>query len=253
MLFPARKKYLGLAALLFAGIMVILGGVVYADKSAIISESDAYTEPMDLTAPQMDEPIPEEAEQFDMFVDEGETSNNSPLVPPEAQTQEISPADGQARHLKSIKERWKEERKFRNADEQYDLDNYENDLVIRTQDGQDYYFSLELAIHPKEQQRGLMYRESMPKMHGMLFVFNAMAKRSFWMDNTLIPLDIIFIDQYGRIDHIHHMAKPLDRSLISSPNPSYAVLEINGGMANELGIEEGDTILHTVFKNRHTE
>jgi len=130
---------------------------------------------------------------------------------------------------------------------------FEHDLLIKTEDGRQYNFSVEMALTPPEQQKGLMFREEMPEMHGMLFVFGSEHVRSFWMKDTLIPLDIIFVEKNGRIQHIHSMAKPLDESLISSGAPSYAVLEINGGMADKLELNAGDYIFHEAFRNTNLE
>lgn len=130
---------------------------------------------------------------------------------------------------------------------------FEHDLLIKTKDGRRYTFTIELALTPAEQQKGLMFREDMPEMHGMLFVFGSEDVRSFWMKNTLIPLDILFIEKTGRIQHIHPMAKPLDESMVTSGKPSYAVLEINGGMADKLGLDVGDYIFHEAFRNTNLE
>ena len=130
---------------------------------------------------------------------------------------------------------------------------YAHDLLVKTQDGRQYSFNVELALTPSEQQKGLMFREKMPDMQGMLFVFGSEYVRSFWMKDTLIPLDIIFVEKTGRIQHIHSMAKPLDESLISSGAPSYAVLEINGGMADKLELNAGDYIFHEAFRNTNLE
>ena len=130
---------------------------------------------------------------------------------------------------------------------------FSRNILLKTEDGRRYNFDVELALTPKEQQKGLMFREEMPEMHGMLFVFGSEFTRSFWMKNTLIPLDIIFIERDGRIQHVHSMAKPLDESAVSSGAPSYAVLEINGGLANKLDIKPGDYIYHEAFRNRNLE
>ncbi|MAE50290.1 MAG: hypothetical protein CMH27_00620 [Micavibrio sp.] len=130
---------------------------------------------------------------------------------------------------------------------------FSRNILLKTADGRRYNFDVELALTPKEQQKGLMFREEMPEMHGMLFVFGSEFTRSFWMKNTLIPLDIIFIERDGRIQHVHSMAKPLDESAVSSGAPSYAVLEINGGLANKLDIKPGDYIYHEAFRNRNLE
>lgn len=141
----------------------------------------------------------------------------------------------------------------RDAEDEYSEENYENDVVIRTQDGQDYYFSIELALTGEEQSKGLMWRKSMPEMHGMLFVFHSMDQRAFWMKNTLIPLDMIFIEEDGRIGHIHSNAQPLSEAHVTSQGEAMAVLEINGGLSDKLGLQAGDMVLHTAFKNRHME
>ena len=130
---------------------------------------------------------------------------------------------------------------------------FEHDLLIKTEDGRQYAFTVELALTPAEQSKGLMFREKMPEMHGMLFVFGSEFVRSFWMKDTLIPLDMIFIEKDGRIQHIHSMAKPLDESPITSGDPAYAILEINGGMADKLGLDEGDYIFHEAFRNTNLE
>ncbi len=122
-------------------------------------------------------------------------------------------------------------------------------VTIKTQEGKRYLFDVELALTPKAQEKGLMNRESLPQTTGMLFVFNSNEPRTFWMKDTLIPLDIIFIRQDGIIDHIHSMAKPLDRSFVTSQHAAWAVLEINGGLCDKLGIREGDMVYHPVFRN----
>ena len=94
-----------------------------------------------------------------------------------------------------------------------------------------------------------MHRTEMADNAGMLFVFGDVAMRSFWMKNTLIPLDMLFIHSDGTIHHIHHNAKPQDLTSITSKYPSLAVLELNGGTADKMGIKEGDVVEHTYFKN----
>ena len=125
----------------------------------------------------------------------------------------------------------------------------QNVLTIQTADGP-RVFHIELALYPKDQEQGLMNRKSMPQDAGMLFVFNDVDKRVFWMKDTLIPLDMLFIDKDGRINHIHHMARPLDETQITSLRPAKAVLEVNGGITDTLGIKEGDKIIHPVFRNQ---
>lgn len=120
---------------------------------------------------------------------------------------------------------------------------------IVSREGKTHKFQLEIAAAPQEQARGLMFRESMPEDHGMLFVFGHEAVRTFWMRNTLIPLDILFLDVDGRIVKIHENAKPKDETQISSELPVFAAIEINGGAARKRGIAVGDTALHQMFGN----
>lgn len=122
-------------------------------------------------------------------------------------------------------------------------------LQITSVSGQTHSFDVEVALTPKEQARGLMFRESMGDDEGMLFYFGGdEAERGFWMKNTLIPLDIIFIKADGVIHHIHENAIPHDLTSIRSKGPAAAVLEINGGLASKIGIQKGDKVKHTVFQ-----
>ncbi len=122
-------------------------------------------------------------------------------------------------------------------------------ITIQKSDGQSVVFDVEMALSLKDQEKGLMHRTSMPNNEGMLFLFPGLGQRIFWMKNTLIPLDILFIDMDGTILHIHHMAKPQDLTQITSEEPSRAVLELNGGISAKLGIKKGDKILHALFRN----
>jgi uncharacterized membrane protein (UPF0127 family) len=102
---------------------------------------------------------------------------------------------------------------------------------------------LEVAATPQERNRGLMYRESLPDGHGMLFVFDDDADHEFWMKNTLIPLDMIFIDAGRRVVGVHANATPLSTALISVGAPSRYVLEVPGGWAARRGVARGDRVL----------
>ena len=95
-----------------------------------------------------------------------------------------------------------------------------------------------------------MFREHMDDTHGMLFLFPNRTFRSFWMKNTLIPLDMLFIDVDGRIKKVHHSAVPGSLDTIPSDHPVSAVLEINGGLAKRLGIRVGDIVEHPAFRQR---
>ena len=109
-------------------------------------------------------------------------------------------------------------------------------------------FNVEIADDPQEQARGLMNRESMPASSGMLFVYPEPSPASFWMRNTLIPLDMIFTDANGVVTHIHHEAVPLDETSIFGGNEVKTVLEINGGLARKIGIKVGSEMRHPAFE-----
>lgn len=104
-------------------------------------------------------------------------------------------------------------------------------------------FEVELALNNEDRARGLMYRRQMDDFAGMLFVFPDVKEAAFWMKNTLIPLDMIFIDENGIIQNIHSNAIPGDLTRIDAGQPVKAVLEINGGMAQKAGISVGNKIL----------
>lgn len=110
-------------------------------------------------------------------------------------------------------------------------------------------FDVELALNDAERARGLMYREKLGPYDGMLFDFHQDAPVSFWMKNTLIPLDMVFIAGDGTIKHVHANAVPLSTDAIPSQFPVRAVLEINGGSARLLGIKPGDKVKHAIFGN----
>ena len=103
---------------------------------------------------------------------------------------------------------------------------------------------VEVADDQAERAQGLMHRKSMSAGAGMLFVYQKTAPSTFWMENTLIPLDMLFADESGRITHIHHNAVPLDRTLISSAGPVRYVLEINAGLSRALGLSVGSELRH---------
>jgi uncharacterized membrane protein (UPF0127 family) len=110
-------------------------------------------------------------------------------------------------------------------------------------------FDVEIASQPIDLHVGLMFRKEMAKDRGMLFEFGDEPKEeSFWMKDTLIPLDMIFVAADGHIVNIHPNARPGDITPIPSLEPVTAVLEINGGMAEGLGIKVGDKVLHPYFK-----
>jgi len=114
-------------------------------------------------------------------------------------------------------------------------------LVVTTPAGK-HAFTIEWAVTPDERERGLMYRKTMPRDHGMLFDFQTEQSVAFWMRNTYLPLDMLFIDAAGTVKRIERKATPLSDRVIPSGAPIRYVFEINGGRADALGISEGDTV-----------
>ena len=112
-------------------------------------------------------------------------------------------------------------------------------------------FSVELATNDAERERGLMYRKSMPEGHGMLFDFGYPQPTAFWMHNTYISLDMIFIRSDGVIMRVAENTKPMSDDLVPSGAPVRAVLEVIGGTARELGIKAGDKVINPIFGKSH--
>ena len=113
-----------------------------------------------------------------------------------------------------------------------------------------HVFSVELADNDAERAKGLMYRKELPEGQGMLFDFHREQDVSFWMQNTYISLDMIFIRADGRILRIAENTEPLSTRLIPSGGPVRAVLEIIGGSARKLGIAPGDRVAAPIFNAR---
>jgi len=111
-------------------------------------------------------------------------------------------------------------------------------------------FLVELAVTPEETSRGLMFRRSLPEGQGMLFDFQRDQELSFWMKNTYIPLDMIFIRSDGRIHRIAENTEPLSERLVPSLGPARAVLEVIAGTARKFGLAPGDRVAHPIFRNR---
>ncbi len=105
-------------------------------------------------------------------------------------------------------------------------------------------FSVELADDAKERARRLMHRDSLATSAGMLFVYPYPQKVAFWMRNTLIPLDMIFLDETGTVTRIHENAVPGDETPVSGGKDILFVLEINGGMSGKLGLGVGSVMRH---------
>jgi uncharacterized membrane protein (UPF0127 family) len=110
-------------------------------------------------------------------------------------------------------------------------------------------FTVELAETPEQMEQGLMFRRAMAPDAGMLFDYKAPTVATMWMRNTLIPLDMLFVDARGHIVNIHERAVPQSLDVIAAAAPVRAVIELNGGTAARLGIAPGDHVQHPIFGN----
>ena len=105
-------------------------------------------------------------------------------------------------------------------------------------------FSVEIVDTEESRAQGLMHRERLPRSNGMLFIYDTPTEPSFWMRNTLIPLDMIFVDPTGQVTRIHPDAIPHDTTPIPGGPNVLMVLEINGGLSKMLGMTEGSEMRH---------
>jgi uncharacterized protein len=121
-----------------------------------------------------------------------------------------------------------------------------SELTIETAKGPQH-FAIELAQSEQQMMQGLMYRRALAPEAGMLFEYPKPQPVSFWMKNTLIPLDMLFIGADGRILEIHERAIPLSLEPITCDRQVLGVLEVNGGTAERLGLKPGDRIRHALF------
>ena len=112
-------------------------------------------------------------------------------------------------------------------------------------------FTVELATNDDERSRGLMFRKELPEGRGMLFDFSPEQPVSFWMHNTFISLDMIFIRADGRILRIAENTEPMSDRLVPSGGPVRAVLEVIAGTARKLGIAPGDRVESPIFTGGH--
>jgi uncharacterized membrane protein (UPF0127 family) len=110
-------------------------------------------------------------------------------------------------------------------------------------------FEIDMATTEPQREHGLMFRKELGAYEGMLFDFFREQPVSFWMKNTLIPLDMVFIAADGTVRHVHANAVPMSTDTIPSEAAVRAVLEINGGTARLLGIKPGDKVKHAIFGN----
>ena len=133
---------------------------------------------------------------------------------------------------------------FTNANADTNKITFQNSsLTIQTKDSE-YIFNIEIAVTEKERSRGLMYRKELKQTEGMLFLYPEKQIIKMWMKNTLIPLDMIFINNSGKIIDIFKMTIPKDLTPIGPDVKLKGVLEINGGLTSYLNINKGDFIIH---------
>ncbi len=121
----------------------------------------------------------------------------------------------------------------------------EGELSIRKSDSTTIKLDIEIADNEYETETGLMYRDQMKEDRGMLFIFDSAQLKNFYMKNTEIPLDILYITPNKKIATIVKNAVPFDESSLSSQVPVQYVLEINGGMADKWGLAKGDQVRWT--------
>ena len=123
-----------------------------------------------------------------------------------------------------------------------------SELSIITSNGSRHNFLIEVARTEEEKKIGLMFRKTLAKNAGMLFLYKREALRLMWMKNTFIPLDILFIDKKGVIKRVVKRTVPHSLATISSRQSVLAVLELRGGITSSLDIKKGDRIEHPAFK-----
>ncbi|WP_297773376.1 DUF192 domain-containing protein [uncultured Roseovarius sp.] len=119
-----------------------------------------------------------------------------------------------------------------------------DDVAMLRSDAGTARFRVEVADDKAERAQGLMNRETLSMSAGMLFIYPEPQRVGFWMKNTLIPLDMIFLDETGTVKKVHHEAQPLDETPIMGGSGILAVLEINGGLSRKIGISEGWMMRH---------
>ena len=121
-----------------------------------------------------------------------------------------------------------------------------SEIWIETQTGREH-FIVEVAVTPKQRQQGLMFRSKMPLDRGMLFNFGNEVRLAMWMKNTLIPLDMLFVNKKGTIHNIVQNTVPLSLQTIPGGGPTLVVIELNAGVTQQLRINAGDKVIHEIF------
>ncbi|RMD64741.1 MAG: DUF192 domain-containing protein [Alphaproteobacteria bacterium] len=121
-------------------------------------------------------------------------------------------------------------------------------LIIETAQGVRHAFTVEVAVTPEQKAQGLMFRRTLAPDAGMLFLYRIEWPVAMWMKNTYIPLDMLFIGRDGRIRDIAERTVPGSLQAIAPDAPVLAVLELNGGTVERLGIKVGDRVIHPAFQ-----
>lgn len=125
---------------------------------------------------------------------------------------------------------------------------FEKSALTIESGGKRHRFTVEIADNDERRTLGLMHRRQMAADAGMLFDFKRDGQVSMWMRNTVLPLDMLFVDRDGIVRKIHQRAVPFSETVISSDVPVRAVLELNGGTASRLGLKPGDRLDHPMFR-----
>jgi len=123
-----------------------------------------------------------------------------------------------------------------------------SELTIVTAGGR-HQFKIEVATTEAQLEQGLMFRRNLAPDSGMLFDFKTPVIVTMWMKNTLIPLDMVFVDQQGKIVDIRERAVPESLDIIAAKLPARVVIELNGGTVSRLGIKPGDRVVYSIFGN----
>lgn len=121
-------------------------------------------------------------------------------------------------------------------------------LVVETAKGR-FPFQVEVAETLEQKELGLMFRKSLPDDTGMIFSYVPPQEVHMWMQNTFISLDMVFINADGRVRRIATHTEPFSQKVVASKGPVLAVLELNAGTADRIGLAVGDTVRHALFAN----
>jgi uncharacterized membrane protein (UPF0127 family) len=116
-------------------------------------------------------------------------------------------------------------------------------LTLETASGP-HPFNIEVATTPQERELGLMFRTSLPENGGMLFLYETPQPIAMWMKNTIIPLDMIFIDDWGRVHRIESNTEPFSLDPIPSDGDVLGIPEVNAGVAEKIGLKVGDKVVY---------